>query len=428
MIGSLLVRPSVSDRLTSLATYLCLSIFAVYTYRDVWPLATFTLSPQDVPTEGALLWLKYAAATLAGVLLPLTVPRRYMPVDPAHPSAEPAPEQTASWLSLALYAFLDPLVLRTTSAAQLAEAQLPPLLDTDAARVLAAQAFPILDTFSGARRAHVGLGLVRVFRREFLVLCGLTVLKVASNFASPLGINRLLAYLETGGAGAVVRPWVWAAWLFLGPLLGSVAMQAYIFLNTRTLVRTEALLTQLVFAHALRVRLKADAPPGGGTAPPTRAASPTASEPTSEAPTVTEGQVDLGKGNSRAAATESAGTTATVGATANVAQASAAAAAEADEGAGGASLVGRINNLVTVDLNNIVDGRDFLMLILWAPLELALSMWFLYYFLGWASLVGLAVMCALLPIPGLIAKRIQTVQEESMKKVCLFDDLVRRSD
>jgi hypothetical protein len=221
-------------------------------------------------------------------------------------------EAGAGRLSLALYAFLDLLVMRTTSATQLAEAQLPPLLDTDAARFLAAQpAFPILDNFSGTRLAHVALGLLRVFRRrEFLVLCGHTVLKVASNFASPLGINRSLAFLENGNVGTAVRPWVSTASVFLGPFLSSVAMQPRVFLNTCRLVRTEALLTHLVLAYALHVHLKADAPPGAGTAPSTRAASPTASKPTNEAPTVTEGQADLGKGDSRAAATESAWTTA----------------------------------------------------------------------------------------------------------------------
>ena len=42
--------------------------------------------------------------------------------------------------------------------------------------------------------------------------------------------RRLLRYLETHGEGAVVRPWVWIAYLFLGPALGTIAFQMYIFI------------------------------------------------------------------------------------------------------------------------------------------------------------------------------------------------------
>jgi hypothetical protein len=38
------------------------------------------------------------------------------------------------------------------------------------------------------------------------------------------------SYLETHGEGAVVRPWVWVSFLFLGPALGSIALQWYYFI------------------------------------------------------------------------------------------------------------------------------------------------------------------------------------------------------
>lgn len=65
------------------------------------------------------------------------------------------------------------------------------------------------------------------------------------------------------------------------------------------------------------------------------------------------------------------------------------------------NLVGKINNLVTTDLNNIVDGRDFLMiceseilawnvrdlqnfpLVPYTPLQIGVCTWFLYRILGW---------------------------------------------
>ena len=43
----------------------------------------------------------------------------------------------------------------------------------------------------------------------------------------------------------------------MGPVMGSVVMQWYIFLTTGTLVRAEGIITELVFEHALRIRMKA---------------------------------------------------------------------------------------------------------------------------------------------------------------------------
>lgn len=64
--------------------------------------------------------------------------------------------------------------------------------------------------------------------------------------------------METGGVGALVRPWVWISLLFLDPMLQSIGMQWYFFTASRLAVRVEALVTQLVFSHALRMRPSAD--------------------------------------------------------------------------------------------------------------------------------------------------------------------------
>ena len=41
------------------------------------------------------------------------------------------------------------------------------------------------------------------------------------------------SYLENGGENAIVQPWVWIAWLFVGPTIGSIAFQWYIFIAVR---------------------------------------------------------------------------------------------------------------------------------------------------------------------------------------------------
>lgn len=60
---------------------LLLFAWSTFMYRDVWPLATYTLTPRDIH-EGWLIWLKIGILSLAAVVIPLVVPRRYIPVDP----------------------------------------------------------------------------------------------------------------------------------------------------------------------------------------------------------------------------------------------------------------------------------------------------------------------------------------------------------
>ena len=90
---------------------------------------------------------------------------------------------------------------------------------------------------------------------------------------------------------------------------------------------------------------------------------------------------------------------------------------EKKEAEKGSNLVGKITNLVSTDLNNIVDGRDFPMLFVSLPLQIALCIVFLYKVLGWSAIVGMVVMVALYPLPGWIASKMQDVQKEKMKIV-----------
>ena len=90
---------------------------------------------------------------------------------------------------------------------------------------------------------------------------------------------------------------------------------------------------------------------------------------------------------------------------------------EGKKGGKGSNLVGKITNLVSTDLNNIVDGRDFPMLFISLPLQIVLCIVFLYKVLGWSALVGMGVMLALYPLPGWVASKMQSVQQEKMKIV-----------
>ncbi|KAJ7284876.1 P-loop containing nucleoside triphosphate hydrolase protein [Mycena rebaudengoi] len=316
--------------------------FAVYAYRDILPLATFTRVPADL-TEGPILWAKISLLFAAAVVVPLFTPRQYIPVDPLNPTEKPNPEQTASIISFMLFFFLDDIISKGYRNAQLKEEDLYPLCDTDASEHLRARSFPHLDTFSGSKKRHIFFGLMRVFRVEYCVLSLLMVLRVLSNLRAQSQCSSCSASLE---------------------------FQLYIFINTRTLVRTEAIITQLVFAHRQKPRRL-----------PSRA-------PSHDADTVDEAESNADEFGRR------------------------------DSNAAGelGSLTGKINNLFTTDLGNIVDGRDFLYLALYMPLQIAACIWFLHSLLGWAVWVGLGSIIALAPLPGLIAKYVQSVQRERLKR------------
>jgi hypothetical protein len=60
---------------------LLLVLLATYLYRDVWPLATYTETPVDI-AQGRFLWAKIVVLVFTALVIPLFVPRRYVPVDP----------------------------------------------------------------------------------------------------------------------------------------------------------------------------------------------------------------------------------------------------------------------------------------------------------------------------------------------------------
>jgi hypothetical protein len=129
----------------------------------------------------------------------------------------------------------------------------------------------------------------------------------------------------------------------------SISSQWYIFMGTRALALTEGLLTQLVFEHSLRIRFKAEG--SKENSPSTvHSASPSVTLETQsvEGSTTHEGsdtQSDTAASSTKGKAKADSSATK-----------SAAAKDEKKD-----NLVGKINTLVTVDLENVVSAKDFLM-------------------------------------------------------------------
>ncbi|KAH9967588.1 hypothetical protein BC827DRAFT_1264378 [Russula dissimulans] len=387
---------------------LLLVTLSVYAYRDIWPLLTFTLLPADA-SEGILLWTKIGLLAVAGIAIPLVTPRQYVPFDPKDPQTDINPEQTASRLSMMLYTFLDPIIFLANRVPHLSQDMLPPLADYDYAKNIH------FDTFSGSPKRHIFWGILITFRREYFQLAALLAVRVISTLLAPIGMNQLLRYLETHGEGAVVRPWVWIVYLFLGPAIGTICFQWYIFISTATLMRFTAIGTQLVFEHGLRVRVKVE------TSSSTRTTPTLTPEAHSEATTPDNvsivSDITLGSFGSRSGEGGSLTTSSCIkGKQKEASPASPTSDLDNEDPGRSSTLVGKMNNLVSTDLDNIIEGWDFLVVVLYLPFQVALCIWFLYSILGWSAFVGLIAMVSLFPVPGIIANKIQKAQKETMKR------------
>ncbi|KAJ3527518.1 hypothetical protein NMY22_g9759 [Coprinellus aureogranulatus] len=349
------------------------SELAVYAYRDLWPLATYTKQPLDLDSEGWILWAKIAALVFTAVVIPLFVPSVYTPVDPERPEKVPHPEQTASLISFHTYSYLTPIVEEAGKVAHLPAEALPPLPDYDRALDLSKEAERHLDPIRVRKGRHVVFGILRTFgsqstrvaMRYFWAVVSMTIYPL-TQFLAPLSVNRLLTVLQSGAERSTdVKPWFWIAAMLVSPIIGSMAFQYYIIVMTRTLADSESILTQLVFDYSLKVRVKAES---------------------SEKDASDSGVLGEGAGGGRQKAKNSS------------------------------SFIGKLNNLVTIDLNNIGNARDLVILFWVTPLQMVGCTVFLYFLLGWSTFVGIAFMVVTLPLPGWLTKVASGVQEEKMKK------------
>jgi hypothetical protein len=186
----------------------------------------------------------------------------------------------------------------------------------------------------------------------------MSIISGVIELAGPVGIQQLLQYLAVDGQGEAYRPIVWVAllfigesyatWLTTGPTIGSLAIQFYIFVMTRVLVRSESILTQLLFDHSLRLRMK-DAVPD---------------EPKPvEIPAIVVGdEANLAERNM-------------VGGQ----DAPAPEAAQPKQG-----IAGKINVLMASDVAAVGNGRDICLIAVYCPVQLIACGVFLYRILSWS--------------------------------------------
>lgn len=140
------------------------------------------------------------------------------------------------------------------------------------------------------------------------------------------------------------------------------------------MVRTQGIITQLIFDHALRIRVKADVTTPSSSTRSTAATTPDSAsvvetatpgsgpssgrespENGSEQTATGDGLLPAGKDKKRRRGSESSSKSK-----------GAVSEKSGEEGVKGGNLAGKLNNLITTDLNNLVDGRDFLFIGEWS--------------------------------------------------------------
>ena len=234
------------------------------------------------------------------------------------------------------------------------------------------------------------------------------------------------------------------------------------------LVRCEAIITQLVFDHSLRIRMKAET----AESPSPSRATTAAQTPDNASIAEPEPESEEGASGSTSSEDETTVRASTISGTSTATAKGKEPAKkgeedakdkekekEKDASAGSGNLIGKINNLVTTDLANLIDGRDFLFIgacvlvgvgRLRARMGSSLSVWQCCMRLcrpgclctscgrSWdggalalllwegcvgglrcacSAFMGMVAMILLFPVPGYVASLIQGVQKDRMKKV-----------
>jgi hypothetical protein len=184
-----------------------------------------------------------------------------------------------------------------------------------------------------------------------------------------LPIHYCFSYLETGGADTYIRPWFWLFSLFVGPIIGNICFQWYFFIATRTLVRTEELLTQLVLEHSLRIRLKAEASNKKieedniaviGTQDSASVTEGTSVDSNSSERASQSSQASTPISRNSSSDSQSTSNDPVKGKDSSTLKSDTKSATKDKKEA--QNLIGKINNLVTTDLGNIVESKHFLMI------------------------------------------------------------------
>ncbi|KOS17961.1 ATP-binding cassette transporter abc4 [Escovopsis weberi] len=309
-----------------------------------------------------------AVGSLAvAVVLAAVTPREWVPpadLDAEMPGyeylyardREPAPEETCSWFNYyCSYQWLTPLIWKGANGT----------LDMDDIPRLAWYDEPMyllrrLQTARSISRSTFWTTL-RYQRTEMFMMAVWIMSSFVVENVAPFGMFKLLDYLANP-VGATYHPWLWLVMTFTGPLCRTVLFQQYVFTSTRLIVRIKSAFTQELYHKALQSMELEDDPfdnvggPGDG-------------------------------GDQEKSARTAQKTTSS----------------------------GRLANLMAADVDAIYRARDMVMCLVGVPAGTAISLIGLYRMMGWASLVGTAILLLASPISFWLGKMIIKAQRRVRK-------------
>ncbi|KAF5018518.1 hypothetical protein F66182_9497 [Fusarium sp. NRRL 66182] len=297
---------------------------------------TGTKCLHDTTSSGGIISLAVASA------IALATPREWTPpqVDlniPGYDQNEPAPEETCSWFTYyCTYDWLTPVIWKGIKR-KLEMADVPKIAWYD-------EPLYLLRRVQEARSiSKKTLLTVLRFQRGELLLMSLWVATAytVENIAA-FAMFRLLEYLANPN-GATYKPWLWLTLMFIGPLSRSISFQQYIFTSTRLVVRIKSAFTQELYYTALEsMEMEED---------------PFELQPLGTRHGNKNGQ----------AATKS-------------------------------TSAGRLANLMASDIDAIYRSRDIIQATVGTPIGTMISIVGMYRMMGWASLVGNAILFLATPL------------------------------
>ncbi|PNY30047.1 ATP-binding cassette transporter abc4 [Tolypocladium capitatum] len=300
-----------------------------------------------------------AASLAAATVVAASTPREWVPprtgydVPGLEVPREPAPEETCSWINYyCTYEWFTHVIWKGTMG-RLDMSGIPKLAWYD-------EPLYLLRKIQTARSvSKTTLCTALRFQRVELLLMALWIGTgyVVENVA-PFAMFNLLAYLDSPD-DAVYRPWLWLLLMFSGPLCRSVLYQQYIFTSTRLIVRIKSAMTQELYHRALgSMELEQDPFGSAGDRPKSDKDGDETQRSTS---------------------------------------------------------AGRLANLMAADVDAIFRARDVMMVLVGVPSGTVISLIGLYRMLGWASIVGTAILILATPVSVWLAKLMYGTQKRVRK-------------
>ncbi|KAF9770799.1 hypothetical protein IL306_011587 [Fusarium sp. DS 682] len=297
---------------------------------------TTTKCLHDASTSGGI-----TALAVASVIAAIT-PREWTPMQvdldiSGYDQNEPAPEEACSWFTYyCTYDWLTPIIWKGMKR-KLDTADIPKLAWYDEPIYLLRRVQEARSVSKSTLRTVLRFQKHELLLMSFWVATSYTVENIAA-----FAMFKLLEYLADPN-GAIYKPWLWLFLMFIGPLSRSVAFQQYIFTSTRLVVRIKSAFTQELYYTALDSMEMEEDP--------------------------FELQSSGAKPKSKSGQTASKSTSA-----------------------------GRLANLMASDIDAIYRSRDIIQATIGTPVGTIISLIGMYRMMGWASLVGNAILFLATPL------------------------------